>query len=199
MLTYIAKQFRKPTGFCGKIISKMMTKGNVPAYDIVIPELHIKPKDRILEIGYGLGIGIDRISSDYDCFVSGIDFSEIMFRGASKRNKDHIRNKKAELCYGDFLTFNMVECQYDIVFCLNVIYFWDSLDEPFSKIKALLKEGGTFCIYMLPREDLAKAKFTTDEVFNKYTIDQVSDQLKLSGFKDISYQLNRGYIIKCRK
>jgi cyclopropane fatty-acyl-phospholipid synthase-like methyltransferase len=103
MLRFIGNQFRKPTGLLGKIVSKLMIKGNSFAYDKIIPELNIKQNEQILEIGYGHGYGVDRIISNYDCYVSGIDFSELMFKEATKRNRKHIDDKKVDLCFGDFL------------------------------------------------------------------------------------------------
>jgi cyclopropane fatty-acyl-phospholipid synthase-like methyltransferase len=199
MLRFIGNQFKKPTGLFGKIVSKVMIQGNGPAYDKIIPELDVKQNDSILEIGYGHGLGIDLLSSNYDCFVSGIDFSELMFREATKRNKKHIDNKKAALFYGDFLSFEVIENQYDKVFCINVVYFWDQLEVPFTRINSALKKGGTLCIYMVHRDDIKKMKFTKDGIFNKYSIDQVVDNLKISGFSDISYKFDKGYLIKCRK
>ena len=200
MLTLIGNQFRKPTGFLGKIISRIMIKGNRSDYDKIISELNIRQNDRIMEIGYGHGVGVDRISSNYDCFVAGIDFSELMFKEATKRNKTHIENKKVELYFGDLLSSELAPNHFDKVFCLNVIYFWDKLEEPFLKIKAMLKEGGTLCMYMAHRDYLKKVKFTRNGIFNKYTIEEVVDQLESTGFKDIGYHLdNKGYVIKGRK
>jgi len=196
---FIANQFRKPTGFFGKIISNLMKNGNSYVYDKLIPALEVNPNDHILEIGYGHGIGVDRLLQQYDCFVSGIDFSQLMYKEASLRNKIHIENKKAELTYGDFLSSSIISHQYDKIFCINVVYFWDRLDEPFYKIKTGLKEGGVFCMYMAHRDDLNRLKFTSDDVFNKYTIDEIIQSLQAAGFKDINYEVDRGYIIKCRK
>jgi cyclopropane fatty-acyl-phospholipid synthase-like methyltransferase len=93
MQRFIGNQFRKPSGFCGRIISRIMIKGNRSAYEKVIPALDIQNDEKVLEIGYGHGLGIHIIASGYDCMVSGIDFSELMFREASKRNKKHIADK----------------------------------------------------------------------------------------------------------
>ncbi|MCK9617494.1 MAG: class I SAM-dependent methyltransferase [Lentimicrobiaceae bacterium] len=200
MLRLIGNQFRKPTGLLGKITSRIMIKNNTIEYDQVIPELEIKQNDRILEIGYGHGIGVDKILSNYDCFISGIDFSKLMFKEATKRNKKYIESKKAELFYGNFLSTEMAPDSYNKVFCLNVIYFWDKLEEPFLKIKTLLKEDGVLCMYMAHKDYINKMKFTKDDIFNKYTIEEVLDKLKSVGFEDISYHFeNNGYIIKCRK
>lgn len=177
-----------------------MIKGNRPEYDRIIPELDICQNDRILEIGYGHGLGVDRISSIYDCYIVGIDFSELMYKQATKRNWKHIQNKKVELVYGDFLTSEIIHNQFDKVFCLNVIYFWDTLDEPFYRIKTVLKAGGLLCMFMAHRDFLNKVKFTKDGIFNKYAIDEVVDKLNFAGFKEISFNLeNNGYIIKCKK
>jgi cyclopropane fatty-acyl-phospholipid synthase-like methyltransferase len=199
MIRLIGNQFKKPTGLFGKVISRKMIKGNKPEYDIIIPELDIKPNDRLLEIGYGPGLGVNRIASDYDCFISGIDFSYLMYKEATKRNKKHIEKKKVELHYGDFLKSELTANEYDKVFCLNVIYFWDKLDIPFTKINKTLKEGGLFCMFMVDINFLNKFKFTKDDIFNKYTIEQVINELKSAGFNDINYKFDIGYIIKCRK
>jgi SAM-dependent methyltransferase len=198
MQSFIGKQFRRPDGFLGRVISYIMKKGNSFAYDKLIPELEIKQNDRILEIGYGHGLGVDRIASGFDCFVTGIDFSELMFKEAQKRNKQHINNKKVELYYGDFLNYELGADKYDKIFCINVIYFWDKLEKPFSKIKSNLRNGGIFCMYMAHRDYLNKVKFTPDDIFNKYTIEQVIEELKLTGFKEVNYTYDNGYLIKCK-
>ena len=199
ILRSIASQFRKPTGLSGKLISRLMMLGNRAAYDKMISELEIKANDRIFEIGYVHGLGVRKISSKFDCFVSGIDYSELMFNEATKRNRRYIENKKVELYLGDFLSSELISNQYDKIFCINVIYFWDLLDKPFSKILNGLKNGGAFCLYMVHSGDLEKTKYTQNAIFNKYTIDQVVDNLNLAGFSDIKYKYNKGYLIKCRK
>jgi cyclopropane fatty-acyl-phospholipid synthase-like methyltransferase len=198
MLSFIGNQFKKPKGFFGKIISVLMKKGNRYTYEKIVPELEIKQGDTILEIGYGHGLGINMICSTFDCRVIGIDFSELMFKEAQQRNKRHIDNKKVELHYGDFLDFKL-RYLYDKIFCINVIYFWNELDKPFSKINAGLKDEGAFYIYMVHSDNLKKLKFTKDDIFNKYSIDYVLDTLRNNGFSKIDYSYNTGYFIKCKK
>jgi SAM-dependent methyltransferase len=199
MLSTIGKQFRQPKGFLGKIVSVLMEKGNSREYDQIIRELSVKAHDKLFEIGYGHGLGIDRICTNYDCHVSGIDFSELMFRIATKRNKKHIANKKVDLHYGDFLNYEIIPNEYDKVYCLNVVYFWDNPEIPFSKIRSGLKAGGTFCFFMAHRDDLNKIGFTKDGIFNKFTIEEIVEKLKLAGFANVVYKSDHGYIIKCGK
>jgi len=200
MYRFIGKQFRRPSGILGTIISNIMIKGNSPDYDKLIPELDIRPGDSILEIGYGHGLGVHRLSSGYDCLVSGIDFSELMYNMATRRNREHIDRKKVALYYGDFLTSEKIPGPYDKIFLIHVIYFWDSLDEPFSLISKKLKEGGLLCMFMAHTDFIRKMKFTKDGIFNKYSIDHVVDRLNYAGFREVHNTLDKkGYIIKCRK
>lgn len=199
MLRFIGNQFRKPTGFLGKIVARIMIKGNRAAYDKIIPELAIAPEDKILEIGYGHGLGIGLIASGYNCSITGIDFSELMFREASKRNKKHIDAQKVELFLGDFLSTDIGSEKFDKIFCINVIYFWNNLNEPFIKVRQGLKDGGMFCLYMVSRDHLEKMRFTKGGIFNRYSIDEVVDCLEITGFKDIECKYDHGYLIKCRK
>jgi SAM-dependent methyltransferase len=197
MLNTIGKQFKQPSGFFGRIISLFMKKGNLNAYKKLIPILEIHDKDKLLEIGYGHGLGIYNILSGFNCSIDGIDFSKLMFNEASKRNKKYITSGKLKLQFGDFLQFELKPGEYDHIYCLNVVYFWDDLSKAFSKIRSGLKNHGQFSFYMAHRDDLNKFKFTKDGIFNKYTIEEVIDKLNLSGFKNIKYQYDKGYFVKC--
>lgn len=199
MLRAIGKQFRQPTGFLGRVISKMMRRGNSDGINGILARLQIKDKEKIFEIGYGPGLGIERILSKFDCSISGIDFSELMFKEASQRNKKHIDAKKLELHFGNFLRYELKSGEYDKIFCINVVYFWDNLEQPFSQIRDGLKDGGLFCFYMAHADQLNKLTFIEEDIFNKYSIDQVIDKLKLSGFRKLEYQFVKGYYIKAVK
>lgn len=168
-------------------------------YNMIIPKLEIRQGDRILEIGYGHGIGIDMICEKNDCLVTGIDFSELMFNEAKSRNKRHIKDNKLVLNLGDYIDFKYARESFDKIFFINVIYFWDNLEKPFKKIHAELKQNGKLCIFMAHRDDLKKLKFTTDDIFNKYTVDYVSEELKKLGFKNIDFKFDNGYCITCEK
>jgi len=53
----IARNFRKPTGLVGRYIIKHLKKNQVE-YDELDSLLRLNKDDIVLEIGYGLGMGI---------------------------------------------------------------------------------------------------------------------------------------------
>ena len=130
------------------------------------------------------------------CTIHGIDFSKLMYRGASKYNKPYINNGRVQLQYGDFLKTSL-DSNYDKVFCLNVVYFWNELNSPFKKVMSLLKKGGAFHIYMADENTLTKMK-VPDSVFNKYSIEQVSEALKAAGFESVDQYESEVSILKRR-
>jgi chemotaxis methyl-accepting protein methylase len=119
-----------------------------------------------------------------------------MYKRASKYNKPFIDKGKVQLQYGDFLKTPVIDNNYDKIFCLNVIYFWNELKSPFEKVLSLLKKGGVFHIYMADKNALKRAP---DSVFNKYSIEQVTEALKSVGFDSAEHYLDKGFYIKARK
>jgi Methylase involved in ubiquinone/menaquinone biosynthesis len=200
ILRKIGMQFKKPTGFHGKIVSILMSKGNRPAYERMIKDMTIHSNDKILEIGFGPGIGIHLISKIFETAdIYGIDFSELMYRRAAKRYEKLIENNRVHLLFGDFVETEISASGFDKIFCINVVYFWDNLQKPFEKIKSLLRDDGIFCFYMESKDDLSKVKFTKDDIFNKRSIEQVTEALKSAGFKETEYYFKKGYYIKAKK
>jgi SAM-dependent methyltransferase len=198
MPTLLAKQLRKPSGFFGKLVAKMMEFRTRDSYKEIIAKMSPQKGDHILEIGYGPGLGIYQIASySPGCMISGIDYSELMFHKASKRNKKFIDRGTVHLQYGDVLTMDMGNDKFDKIFCVNVIYFWNDLDQAFKLIFKMLREKGIFLIYMDHMDTIEKVKLLAD--FCKYPVEVVEEKLKNSGFTGIEYNFDVGYYVSAKK
>jgi ubiquinone/menaquinone biosynthesis C-methylase UbiE len=196
---FIASQFKKPTGLFGIFASNAMIKNNRSKYEKLIKDMNIQPRDILLEIGYGPGTGINMIAEIYStCTIHGIDFSPLMYKRASKYNKLYVDKGSVLLRHGDFLKMTVSSNDYDKIFCLNVVYFWNDLKEAYEKVLSLLKKGGTFHIYMADRSTLIEKK-APDSIFNKYSIEQVVESLKFAGFAEVEHYSEKGFYIKAKK
>ena len=100
---------------------------------------------------------------------------------------------------GDFIKTEINTVNFSVIYCINVIYFWDDLQKPFEKVRSLLRDEGIFCFYMARNEDLTKVRFTRNDIFNKYSIEQITDALKSAGFSEADYNYKHGYFIKAKK
>ena len=191
----ISAHFKKPSGLIGRFTSRLMVKGNKSNYDVLLRDMNIQPGDKILEIGYGPGIGINRIAAKCtSCEICGIDFSKLMYHKATAMNKAFIDSGHVRLLYGEFVNTAINITGLDKIFCINVVYFWNDLQPPFKKIKSLLKQDGKFYFYMAHPDFLRKLN-PADDIFNKYSIEQVTAALSSAGFTNIKHYFNKGYYI----
>ncbi|MCX6271896.1 MAG: class I SAM-dependent methyltransferase [Bacteroidetes bacterium] len=198
MYKELGEQCRKPSGLFGRVVSIMLDINNKKDYEKMITELALKKGDRIFEIGYGPGQGIRMIArGPVECTIGGIDFSELMYSKATKRNKKFKRKGIVKLKYGDIESAERDNERFDKIFCVNVIYFWSDLNKVFEKIYSMLDEGGGFYIFMTSAEDLSKMKFSQN--FFKYSIETVESALLKAGFGNVGYKLDTGYVIKAIK
>jgi len=201
----IAAQFKRPSGLLGRMVGFIMRKGNRTIYRLLINRLHIADTDRVLEIGFGTGDAIKIIGAqNCKCQISGINFSELMYKKASLTNKKLIKSGRLSLSFGDFLTHDFAGVVFTKVYCINVVYFWDDLNIGFGKVFNVLKDEGLFGFYMNSSEDMYRSKLTQTDTFNKHSIDYVIMCLENVGFREIqqyyeSGNITKGYYIYARK
>ncbi|HEY3372056.1 MAG TPA: class I SAM-dependent methyltransferase [Prolixibacteraceae bacterium] len=202
MFRSLGEQLRKPSGAFGQLVSKMMDARNREFYENIIRDLDLQAGDKIFEIGFGTGLGIELIANHpsvlgVGCSIDGIDLSELMVQNATKRNQMLIDQGLVHLQCGDFFTAVFDDESYDKIFCVNVIYFWSNLYKIFKKIHSMLNQDGLFCLFMIPDKEIAHQRFA--EEFFKHPIGKVESELEKAGFKNIEYRLDKGYYIKAKK
>ncbi len=188
----LAKQFQKPSGILGKYISKKLLKMNAATNDWVIENCRIKPSDRILELGYGPGYAVEKIAPVLDTGkIYGIDFSKLMYKHASRRNREEIRAGKAELFTGSVDTLPFENDQFDLVFGVNIVYFWSDPAKEIREVLRVLKPGGRLLLYHTDRESLRKIPVATEKVFTAYTAIELEALLSAHGFNKVRTESRR--------
>jgi SAM-dependent methyltransferase len=185
MRDFIAAQFRRPDGIIGAVVSRIMERSNMPSYLALFRRMPVPEGAWVCEIGYGPGKGLELLLATTDCRASGIDFSSLMHRRASRRNRRFIREGRLTLFCGDINAEVVTQATYDIVFFVNVIYFWGDLVHSFTRIRDLLKPGGRVYFYMSEKEDLEKFSFTLSDQFNRYRSPDVRDIMLRCGFDSV--------------
>ena len=79
-LQFVASQLRKPSGFIGKfVVARILNGGNAPMNQSTLAELDLEPDDTVVEIGFGGGDLIHRMSPLVPKGrIAGVDFSPEM-------------------------------------------------------------------------------------------------------------------------
>ena len=120
----IARQSRRPSGWLGEIVARVMTFETEPANLIAVQELAAQPEEAILEIGCGHGRTLARLAEAHCAFLAGIDPSEVMVRLARKRMRRWIDAGRADVSLGSSAKIPHADGRFDAVFAVHVIYFW---------------------------------------------------------------------------
>jgi arsenite methyltransferase len=199
----LAEQFKRPRGLHGYSVSKQMEKRNVATYAWVLPQIKVRDNDKVLEIGYGTGVLLNELARGNKTLkLFGSDFSRVMYNAAGRKNKAFLEQGRISLAHGDVLDYK--EGGFNVIYALNVTYFWDDLPKHLAKVRELLGEGGRLYFYMSSPEHLDKIEFTHNEVFNKYSLAEVLTALKQTGYHNVGHtvrqtELGEGYLVAAEK
>jgi SAM-dependent methyltransferase len=135
--------FGCPRGIWGAAIGYAMAWTHRSRTAWVLSLLHLKPDDRVLEIGFGPGAAIrDAAKLVPQGFVAGVDPSEVMVRQATRRNREGIRRGRVELKLASMSAIPYPDNSFDKIFGTNSIHFSRALSSDLAEIRRALRPGG---------------------------------------------------------
>jgi len=174
------QQFARPTGALGQLAGHLMAFRNKERSWWVLPLLEIHDKDRVLEVGFGAGVDIRRVSEiAVDGFVAGIDHSEVMLQQAGRRNAAGIQAGRVELQLGSASRLPYPDSSFDKAFCINVAQFWQDPLAPIQEMHRVLREGGRIAVAVQPRSKGANERTARE------TGKMLAENLKSAGFSQV--------------
>lgn len=181
----VVAQFARPTGFLGNITGLIMAhrSSNLERNEWAMFLLNLQPSDRVLEIGFGPGVTIQKMSEIVtDGVIWGIDHSEVMFRQASKRNERAIAAGRVRLFLTSASQLPSFDDSLDKILAVNNFQFWDNKTDALRQLKGQLRVGGIIALVHQPRLPGATEDDAT-EAGERFTYD-----LEMAGFKDIKVE-----------
>lgn len=180
-LKNFSKQFQHPTGFWGHVAGKIMAFTTRSRNQWTLSFLEIQENDRVLEIGYGPGVGIELCSHQVQQGqIVGIDISDAMYQQAWRRNRKAIETGKVELRIASIEDLPLSEEPFDKIYTVNSVMFWPDQQAAFQKLYALLTPEGTLAITYQPMH-----KGATKEDAIHYA-ERLKMNLEQVGFTDVA-------------
>ncbi len=149
----IRHQFRLPRGFWGAVAGKIMTwaPSNREQIDWTLSLLGIAPQDRVLEIGFGPGVAVERLLAQAPGVrVAGIDPSETMLDQAVRRNARAVREGHADLRLASVSCLPPFDRAFDKIFSINAYPFWDHPRERLKELRTRMVPGGLLAVSHQP-------------------------------------------------
>ena len=138
---------RKPQGFGGKLMAKMMNSDHAKVSQWGFSNISAKPDAKVLDVGCGGGANIatwlDKCRNGH---VTGLDYSEVSVAESQELNAAAIKQGKCRVLQGDVSAIPFSDEVFDYVSAFETVYFWPGLKKCFSEVNRVLKSGGTFLI-----------------------------------------------------
>ncbi|WP_295612647.1 class I SAM-dependent methyltransferase [uncultured Methanobrevibacter sp.] len=139
-------QCMKPHGEEGVETIKNMNENHQPISEFAFKCVDVGTNDRILDIGCGGGVNIEKFLKLTDNNVDGIDYSDVSVKESAKRNQKAIGDKRCRIIQAGVSKMPIDDEVYDLVSAFETIYFWPDIENTFKEVLRIIKPGGQFMI-----------------------------------------------------
>ncbi|MBE6495652.1 MAG: class I SAM-dependent methyltransferase [Methanobrevibacter thaueri] len=191
-------QCMKPHGEEGLETIENMNENHREISEFAFECIDVNGDERILDIGCGGGVNIEKFLKLTSNNVDGLDYSEVSVASSIKQNKDAVDNGRCTVIQADVSDMPIEDERYDLATAFETIYFWPEIQETFKEVSRVIKPNGRFMIAQgtdgnHPDDEKWLA---TVEGMSVYTSPELERYLLDAGFKSVeSYVKENDYIL----
>ncbi len=176
----LSRQLSHPSGAGGKVVARLMNRGNRGLNDEAIARLEIASGDRVLDLGFGGGLTFAPLW-ERGANVVGVDRAEDMVAAARTRFADAIASGRLELHTGEVGRLPLADDSVDGVLTVNTVYFWPDLGAAFGEVRRVLAPGGRLVVAI---RDMKVMQQLDPTVFTLRSPQELAAALREAGFED---------------
>ena len=132
-----------------------MARTNYDCGAWVIELLEVRPNDRVLEVGFGSGVVIQRVAAVAAC-VAGVDLSQEMVEQARARNAGAVLSRRVELHRGSVESLPYGRNNFDAALAINSFQVWQNAVAGLREIHRVLKPDGRVALGFTPYSGQSK-------------------------------------------
>lgn len=188
---------RKPKGFLGKVVVRMMNIGHKKCAEWGFSNIPTKNYETILDIGCGGGANVKRFIKKYpEAHVYAVDYSNISVKETTKLNSKSIKNGKLKVLQANISKLPFDDNQFDLVSAFETIYFWPNLLENFKEVYRTIKPKGIFIIVngVNQLDEYSRKWVENIEEMKIYNREELEYFFKNVGFKNITTFIDKKWI-----
>ena len=191
-------QCMKPHGEEGIETIQNMNENHKDISEFAFECVNVDENDKILDIGCGGGVNIEKFLKLTENSVDGLDYSEVSVNESIKRNQKAVDEKRCAVIEADVSDMPIENETYDLVSAFETIYFWPDLPDTFKEVLRIIKPDGQFMIAQgtdgtHPDDE---KWLNTVEGMAVYTPQELEEYLLYAGFKSVKiFKKENDYIM----
>src|SRR5438270_6916571 len=145
------RAFGRPRGLLGRLGGVVMARMNADCGSWVSDLLEVGPNDRVLEVGFGPRVVIQRLSKLAAAgHVAGIDQSREMVEQARARNATAVQSGRVDLRHGSVESLPFDDNSFDKALAINSMQIWPDATTGLREIQRVVKPGGGIALGFTP-------------------------------------------------
>lgn len=184
----LSRQLWRPSGAAGRVVARLMNRGNRSLNDQAIARLDVQPGDRVLDLGFGGGLTFAPLW-ERGAKVVAVDHAEAMFAAAQARFADAVAAGRLELHEADVGRLPLADGAVDRVLTVNTVYFWSDLGAAFGEVRRVLTPGGRLVVAI---RDMTVMQRLDPKVFTLRSPDELAAELRDAGFAQTEVETPAG-------
>jgi ubiquinone/menaquinone biosynthesis C-methylase UbiE len=154
----LMRMFGRPQGILGRLGGIIMARTNEQCAAWVINLLDIQPNDRVLEVGFGPGVGIQLLARSVSGgYVAGVDPSEEMVQQVKARNAKAIANGQVDLRCGSVESLPFEDNAFNKALAINSMQVWPDAVAGLREMQRIMKPGGRIALGFTPYSGQSKS------------------------------------------
>jgi ubiquinone/menaquinone biosynthesis C-methylase UbiE len=167
----------------GELVARIMARQTAAENDIVLDLLQLDPADCVLEVGSGHGDTLAKAAAIASRgSLSGIDFSPVMHRHASRRHRLLVQEGRVGFHFGNSDRLPYADRAFDKAYAVHTVYFWAAPLEHLTEIRRVLRPGGRFVLAFRPAEDTPFRATHPSEIYCIRPESEVADLMRRADF-----------------
>ena len=151
MRSILLHSFGWPQGILGRLGGVIMARMNADCGTWVTDLLEVRPNDKVLEVGFGPGVVIQRLARlAYVGHVAGIDRSREMVGQARGRNATAVQEGRVELRHGSVESLPFDDNRFDKALAINSMQYWPQAVAGLRELQRVMKADGRIALGFSP-------------------------------------------------
>lgn len=191
-------QCMRPHGEEGIETIKNMNENHKEISEFAFECINVNANDKIIDIGCGGGINIEKFLKLTENNVDGLDYSEVSVNESIKRNRTAVDGKRCRIIQANVCDMPIEDDSYDIASAFETIYFWPDIENTFKEVLRVIKPKGQFMIAQGTDGNHPDDEkwLNTVEGMNLYTAPELEKYLINAGFSSVDiFKKENDYIL----